>query len=217
MKYAKDILAALETAVSSKRAATAIAGKKGKKGKKSKIAGSMSKQVSGASDSKPQDIRWGLFEPFRPILGPLFDMLSPLTTGNMMYGLFVGLLVASWFSFGRARGKVDVGGWSIHTPERIAAYEEIWRREESDLWAWLEERVGMERLHVVAAGEDKLVASRLRDEKMEAREVDNAIKVTEERLRVLKGVVEREKLKKVARNFQEGKGKPRIPERREEL
>jgi hypothetical protein len=161
---------------------------------------SLAQQIDGASDAKPLDVNWGLFEPVRPVLGPIFDVLTPLTTGNMMYGLLVGLLVASWFGFGLRSSKVDVGGWSVHTPQRIAAYEEIWRREESDLWEWLEERVGMERLTDVAAGEEKLIKSRLSDEKLEAREVDHAIKVTEERLRVLKEVVNKDKLKKEKKN-----------------
>jgi len=84
----------------------------------------------------------------------------------------------------------------ISTPERLAAYEEIWKREESELWEWLEERVGMDRLHDVAAGDRKLVKNRLRDDKMVGREVDHAIKVTEEKLRVLKSVVAKDKGKK---------------------
>ena len=55
----------------------------------------------------------------------------------------------------------------------------------------------MDRLRDVAAGEQKVVKDRLKDEKMEAREVDHAIKVTEERLRVLKSVVDKDKAKKI--------------------
>jgi len=114
-----------------------------------------------------------------------------------MYGLLVGLLVASWFRFGlKGRGTGGDVGWGVQTPERIAAYEEIWRREESELWEWLEERVGMERLRDVASGEEKVLKERLRNEHLEAKEVDHAIKVTEERLRVLKEVVEKDKVKK---------------------
>lgn len=89
----------------------------------------------------------------------------------------------------------------------MAAYEEIWRAEESELWNWLEERVGMQGLAYPAdarrkeenlvrkreKGEAKGVRARLAEERMGAREVDEAIRVTEERLRVLKGVVGRGK------------------------
>lgn len=111
-----------------------------------------------------------------------------------MYGLLVGLLVASWFGFGlRGNGASELGHWGIGTPERIAAYEEMWRSEESELWKWLEDRVGMDHLRDAAVGEERVVKDKLRDERMAAREVDHAIRVTEERLRVLKGVVEKEK------------------------
>jgi len=118
-------------------------------------------------------------------------MVAPLMTGNMMYGLLVGLLVASWFGFG-ARGGGEIG-WRASTPERVAAYEELWQREESELWNWLEDRVGMDHLRDIAIGEANTVKDRLKDEKMAAKEVDRAIKVTEERLKVLKEVVGREK------------------------
>lgn len=206
MTYSKDILASLEAAISSRKSAVPAPGRRGKKGKKSKSGPSLAKQTDGASDSTPENINWGLFEPVRPLLGAVFDLLRPLTTGNMMYGLFVGLLVASWFGFGSRSNKVELGGWGINSPERVAAYEEMWRREESDLWEWLEDRVGMDRLRDVAAGEEKIVKAKLKDENMEAREVDHAIRVTEERLRVLKEVVDKEKLKK-----QEGNGRANPP------
>lgn len=115
-----------------------------------------------------------------------------------MYGLLVGLLVASWFGFGlRGNGSSDMSRWGpgLGTPERMAAYEEMWRSEESELWKWLEDRVGMDHLRNVAMGEERAVRDKLKDERMAAREVDHAIRVTEERLRVLKGVVEKEKVR----------------------
>ena len=122
------------------------------------------------------------------------DILKPVLTGNILYGLLVGLLVASWFRFGFSGSggrNRDVGLFG--TPDRIAAYEEIWRREESELWDWLEERVGMEQLRERGGGERKGMEERLRDERMEKRELDTAIRVTEEKLKVLKGVVEKKK------------------------
>jgi hypothetical protein len=207
VQYAKDIVASLKAAVSSRRPTVITSGKK-RKGRKSKEK-FISTQADSASESKAAVVNWGLFEPLRPILGPVFDLMAPLTTGNMMYGLLVGLLVASWFGFGlRGGGKSDIGHWGmgISTPERIAAYEEIWKREESELWEWLEERVGMDRLRDVSAGEEQVVKGRLKDEKMVAREVDHAIKVTEEKLRVLKSVVDKEKAKRVKEGM-----KPKTP------
>lgn len=151
--------------------------------------------MDGVSDSKPVTDDWGLLEPLHGIFGPIFDILGPLLTGNMLYGLFVGLLVASWFRFGFTGKNREVSMGFLGTPERVAAYEEMWRREESELWEWLEDRVGMERVREVGKMrvEAKTVEDRLKDEKMEEREVDAAIRVTEEKLRVLKGAVEKKK------------------------
>jgi hypothetical protein len=185
----------LKATVSSRRPTITTTTKKGKKGRKSRKDTGVSKSTDGASDTKPTVENWGLFEPVRPILGPLFDILKPLVTGNMMFGLLVGLLVASWFGFGLlgSGGRVDVG-W-VGTPERIAAYEEIWRREESELWDWLEDRVGMDRVRESSqmGVESRVVKEKLKGERMGVREREEAIRVTEEKLRVLKGVVERER------------------------
>lgn len=83
------------------------------------------------------------------------------------------------------------------TPDRIAAYEEIWRREESELWDWLEDRVGTDHLRDIGKMplEQREMAGRLKDGKMEEREVDAAIRVTEEKLKVLKKSVEKQKVK----------------------
>ena len=84
----------------------------------------------------------------------------------------------------------------------MAAYEELWRREESELWDWLEDRVGLEGMYAPRMeGRQKVLAARemgkrLESEGMKGREVDDAIRVTEERLGALKGAVEREKDRK---------------------
>lgn len=81
------------------------------------------------------------------------------------------------------------------SPDRVAAYEEIWRREESELWDWLDDRIGMDRLRDVGnmRAEKQHVDERLRDERMETREVEAALRVTEEKLRVLKHTLEKKK------------------------
>jgi hypothetical protein len=120
--------------------------------------------------------------------------------------------VASWFRFGfsgRSGAGRDLGLGYFGTPERVAAYEEIWRREESELWEWLEDRVGMDRLRDVSKMpiEAQDMAERLKDERMEEREMDHAIRVTEEKLKVLKKTVEKRKAESVGK----GKVTKRIP------
>ncbi|GKT61956.1 GRAM domain-containing protein [Colletotrichum tofieldiae] len=203
-QHCKDLFASLKSAVSSKArtgGAGVGSGPKGKKkSKKSKAAGS----TTDAEDEpvRPRNIPkkdWGPLEPVRSILEPIVDIAKPLMTGNMMYGLLVGLLVATWFGFGlpgrQASGDMRMYGY----PDRLAAYDEMWRREESELWEWLEERVGLERLHEgnlptrKRAVEPSTVEERVREDRMNEREIEEAIKVTEEKLKVLKGVIGKKK------------------------
>jgi hypothetical protein len=172
-----------------------------KKGKKAKLSQSNAGVVeTNIAPKRPVQQSWGILEPVRGILEPIGDIIQPLITGNVMYGLLVGLLVATWFGFGFTPSRNapyghELGG--VYRPDRIAAYEEMWRREDSELWEWLEERVGMDRLHSDNAGvrkramEPKTVEENLRATRMGEREVEEAIRVTEEKLRVLKGVVEK--------------------------
>lgn len=201
-QYCKDLFASLKSAVSTKvRTGGAGPGPKGKKkSKKSKAAGS-------ATDAEDEQVRprnvpkkdWGPLEPVRGILEPILDIVKPLMTGNMMYGILVGLLVATWFGFGlpgrQASGDVRMYGY----PDRLAAYDEMWGREESELWEWLEERVSLERLHDgnlptrKRAIEPSTVEERVREDRMDDREIQEAIKVTEEKLKVLKSVMDKKK------------------------
>lgn len=200
-QYAKDIVASLKAAVSSRRPTVVPTGKSKKKGRKEKFR-SAPGEIDGASDSKVSSSKdeWGLFEPPHGPLGPIVDIVKPLLSGNMVYGLLVGLLVAAWFSFGYSSsggGSKDMG-FFVNTPERIAAYEEMWRREESELWTWLEERVGMDRVHMNNLKDDqaKSIEEKLKQEKVSEREIDIAIKVTEEKLQAMKHFVAKQKMAK---------------------
>lgn len=202
VQYASDIVAALKVTIASRRGAiTASAGKKGKKTRKARGSKSELQAVEGALDTKAKTESWGVFEPLRPIFGPVVGIINSLATGNMMYGLLVGLLVASWFRFGGSSiGKGGDTGW-IGSADRIAAYEEIWRREETELWDWLEHRAGMDTLRDAARmqSEARVISDRLKEVKMQSREMDDAIRVTEEKLRLFKAVVQKDKAKKQGR------------------
>jgi hypothetical protein len=172
--------------------------KKGRKGKSSQTSGPTS-EVEGSSKAAAKT-DWGLFEPARPILGPLVDTIKPILTGNVVYGLLVGLLVATWFGFGsysRASGPYGRELAFLSYPDRLAAYEEMWRREESELWEWLEERIGLDgldstKLHNRKRTVDpRAIQDRLREEKMSEREIKEAISVTEEKLKVLRSVIDK--------------------------
>lgn len=175
--------------------------KKGKKGKSEKAANVASDNEAEVAKASSKPSNWGPLEPLHDIVGPVVDIVSPLLTTNIIYGLLIGLLLITWLRSGSskraaARPHGTELGFSGY-PDRLAAYEEMWRREESELWEWLEERVGMERLNngdmpmrkrVV---EPRTVEEKLREEHMDETEIKEAIRITEEKLYVLKSVVEK--------------------------
>ncbi|KZF22815.1 hypothetical protein L228DRAFT_247204 [Xylona heveae TC161] len=222
MTYAKDLFAALRAAVSSRsRAGTMTLKPKGKKGRKrpaaeAAIVAAAAKEAEAAAKAAKARESWGILEPLRGPLGPVVDLLKPILTGNFVLGIMFILLVMIWIRQSRltamTSGGVGITGLGI--PERIAAYEEIWAKEEGELWNWLEDRVGLADIAApVMAGrrdneDDKQsktnkyreglsrgneLAARLAAERMREREVDDAIRITEERLRTLKDVVERKR------------------------
>ena len=156
---------------------------------------------------------WGLLEPIHPFLGPIVDIFSPLISANVIIGVLVLLLVTTWFrGSSRSPRSTQMSLSSLTSPERIAAYEEIWRQEENDLWDWLEERVGMQSLAYPRSTETdreslskarmqrgntlnaKSFKAKMADQAMNKREIDRAIRVTEEKLKIWKEVVERREI-----------------------
>ena len=72
----------------------------------------------------------------------------------------------------------------------------MWRREESELWEWLEERLTLDRVQSAIsprkkAMEQKSVGEKIREDGMQDREIREAIRVTEEHLEVLKSVIDK--------------------------
>ena len=145
------------------------------------------------------------------ILGPVVDIVSPIVSPNMIIGLLLFIMLFNWLRGPRIASSSGLAYPGMTTPQRIAAYEEIWQREENDLWDWLEERIGMQSLSYPHSERDhKAVANARRQREMSLkgrggkdasvdianneREVDHAIKVTEERLDVLKRSIEKKRL-----------------------
>ncbi|KAK4125979.1 hypothetical protein N657DRAFT_591897 [Parathielavia appendiculata] len=202
-QYCKDLFATLRAAVSSRARSgsalngAAVRGKKRSRKSKSALASTPASDAESVVNVSAKQ-SWGLFEPVRPILSPVVDTIRSILTGNVVYGLLVGLLVASWFGFGTRQGAplYTHDPAYANAPQRLAAYEEMWRREESDLWRWIEERAGLERLGTdpplrKRSVDPRTVEERLREERMDERELREAIRVTEEHLEVLKAVVDK--------------------------
>lgn len=135
-----------------------------------------------------------MLEPVRDLLGPVADIIDALFAPQIIIPLLGALLIYSWF-FRGASTAVGPNQWSV--AQRQVAYEEIWRHEESELWKWLEDRVALDRVQSSYVGgrvhEDKHNQVPLQPANMKEREMDEAIRITEERLKVLKQKVEKDK------------------------
>lgn len=163
---------------------------------------------------------WGLFEPVHEVLGPAVDIVKPLISANMVIGFLILLQLFTWLRGHSGADSPRVGFPQMVPPERIAAYEEIWRREESNVWDWLEERIGMEGLIYTAPGSasaaddesdraavrkartrrerswrDRDLQTKQQEERMSETEFANAIRATGERLEALKAAVQKKRLK----------------------
>lgn len=206
-QFCKDLFAGLKSEVVSRpKLGLTKLRKRGRKGKSALTSSPASDGEGGISKAAVQQ-DWGLLEPARPFLSPFVDAIKPILTGNVVYGLLVGLLVAAWFGFGsNAKAPRHYGhdlGY-VGYADRVAAYEEIWRREEGELWEWMEERVGLNQLGGGGVGgggntqtgkrtaDPRAVEQRVREERMSEREIREAIRVTEEKLRVLESIVDKD-------------------------
>lgn len=199
MSYATSLTTALRTAVTAKAAPARVPGKggKGKKRSKANILDEAPVPVAAATPTnQAKQSNWGLLEPLRSLLGPVADILESIFTPQIIITLLGALLIYSWFFRGAATA-VGPNQWSA--AQRQVAYEEIWRHEESELWHWLEDRVALDRVQSSVAGEKtrqgKSENVPLQPENMKEREMDEAIRITEERLKVLKQKVEKDKSK----------------------
>ncbi|KAL5614921.1 hypothetical protein BROUX41_004998 [Berkeleyomyces rouxiae] len=215
VQYCNDLFAAIRLAISTRpRAGTnsGAAAKSKKKPRKSNAA--ESSPVTQVAVSVPPPVNWGVLEPARFVLEPLVDIAKPLLSGNILYGLLAGILIATWFGLGSRSAPYPAAAYTggINPqmgfpayPDRIAAYDEMWRREESQLWEWLEERVQLGRMTGDPAAsssgalpgmrrkpiEPRTLEERLREEKMDEREIQEAIVVTQRKLDMLKEVIEK--------------------------
>jgi succinate dehydrogenase flavin-adding protein (antitoxin of CptAB toxin-antitoxin module) len=153
-------------------------------------------EAAPSSAAKANEPNWGLLEPIRGLLGPVADIIDPLFDSKVITAILFILLMWSWFFKSSAPSLSHP-----HTPaQRLAAYEQIWQTEEAELWKWMEERVALDRVHEAAMGRKIQQSSEMKEalkgdaaKAMGERQVDEAIRVTEERLEALKYAVKRER------------------------
>ena len=154
---------------------------------------------------------WGSFEILRPMLGPVVAPVRPFVSTNIILTIVVIMVLWMW-----VRGPATSSSALSHSAhlERLSYYEDIWRREESDLWDWLQERAGVDPAVIRSSlqGQEsrykeskqklkqrqKLLKSkdlqtRLREEKKSMKEMEEALRVTQERLESLQRTLDRQK------------------------
>lgn len=199
MTYATSISAALRATVAAKNGPLKTPGKSGKTKKRSKaqiVDEAVATQAPTAADTTSQSKQkgWGILDPLRSLLpDPVLAVFDSVFTTQNVILLLAVLLIYSWF-FRSAPTGVSHG--YMTTAQRQVAYEEIWKSEEAELWKWLEERVALDRTHSSVTGGSVLQGygfqSRLA-ETMKERQIDEAIRTTEEKLKALKRALERER------------------------
>jgi hypothetical protein len=174
------LVAALNSAVTKSSKSVKSSKTKGgrrKKGSGSESVNDLSSPLSRSHTASSQASGGGVWSTIDSLLGPL--------------GLVVGImaltiLILLWRGSGRSSRGYDLAG--VPNRVKLAAYEEMWRGEEAELWRWLEERVGDKAWmgHQPASGPAK-GAARVFDglDLMGEQEVSEAIRVTKEKLGVL--------------------------------
>ena len=198
MSYATALSAALRTAVVRNAAPKAI-GKGGKGKKRSKTQNTDDMVAAPTPEAAPipqsKEPSWGPLDPLRSLLpGPVVSIIDVLCTTQNIILILGALLIYAWF-FRSPTASLGPHG-HLSTAQRQVAYEQIWRSEEAELWKWLEERVALDRVHsAVTPGvlQGQELQSRLVAEDLQERQIDEAIKTTEEKLRALKGAVRRDR------------------------
>ena len=114
--------------------------------------------------------------------------MSPVGILAILLAITIGFFWRQSFRIGQSADSLVFPG--LVTPERLAAYDQLWCREESQLWEWLEDRLQLDESNLRSRLQNR---DRSMSETMNDRQVDDAIRVTEERLQALKGMVDRRK------------------------
>ncbi|KAL9101249.1 MAG: hypothetical protein Q9163_003482 [Psora crenata] len=206
--YCNELVKALKAGLSSSRsrAGTANSKVKPKGGRRRKR--SPSPTLNSTSDhtgtnaiTKVQG-NWGPLEPLRGIFGPFTDILGRFIGPNTIISFLVFVILFSYLRSSKIPpNHKGIGYPQLSPTDGMDSYEERWRREEGDLWDWLERRVGMYG-EVYPDGDDtakerlksnKMKRNLLEDSGMTERDVQMAIKSTEEKLEHLKRIVQEKK------------------------
>jgi len=208
-EYGDDLVKTLKGALGRSRAATA--GSKAIKGKKKKRSSKRDKSESAHAEAKKEE-NWGALEFVRPILGPVVAPIKPFVTTETILSILTLMVLWMWFRSPTAGSSTALS--RSHRLQHMNVYDDLWRREESELWSWLQDRAGVDgsllrdRLKdqtwldknskEKAKQRQKLLKSKdmeskVREEKKSMREMEEAVRVTQERLDMLQRALEKQK------------------------
>ena len=162
-----------------------------------------------------EDAAWGIFLPLKPVLEPIVDIAPGGGLGLLGFIGFLLIVILALtgklpFISGRSNASTGRGGMS--RGDFGSGWEHSWYAEEQGLWDWLEDRVGLNDVRLNGIPEstqegrrskswNKMTkGERIQMEKIlqakgsiREREVDEAIKVMERRLEVLREIVSERK------------------------
>lgn len=199
----KSLIAAIKASLVTRAPAKGPVKKGKRKGRREDLDAEVASVVKEVAAAEQRPASWGPLEPFHQVLEPLLTIFRPFISSQVIITALLVMLLYTWTAHPRGGAGVGLPGYS--TPQRLAAYEEMWRREESDLWEWLEDRVGLDHLYAPSLEKDqqdrqkaldaRSMSKKLENERMSQRKMDDAIRVTEERLTALKDAVARKKSK----------------------
>ncbi|CRG87142.1 putative membrane protein C20F10,07 [Talaromyces islandicus] len=208
--FGNDLVKSLKTVVQSRGAKGAKTKGRRKKGvaDAGETVAVAAAAASAALDANKRDHQgWGVLEPLRGPLQPVVSLLKPLWSAQVAIGI-IAFLLFTIYSKGLTAPTVissDMTRLKLTPPQRLAAYEEMWRAEENELWKWLEDRVGLDGISFPASGQNhnsklrpqkhsqkafsQYLASKIDDEQISQREMSYAIGVVRDRLEKLEQVV----------------------------
>ncbi|KAF3910838.1 hypothetical protein ABW20_dc0105033 [Dactylellina cionopaga] len=204
--YNKDLLNAIKREFASKKPVAVAAGGKGRKKRRAGGDVGSAALVTAATISAPSAAvsatqKWGMLA---PLMEPITALVGEFGAGILVALVIVMLSMSISRSIWGDNKGYQRGG--LGKSEREILHE-MWMREEAGLWEWLEDRAGVAealgfeaRVGARYAKEGKKMAEEIRrqsgemDPRMVERQVDEAIKVTEERLAVLKRVNDEKKV-----------------------
>jgi hypothetical protein len=142
-------------------------------------------------------------KPAPGVLEQVFGLLGAFISSNVIIAILCVTIVFLVWRQGRANPRRSALAFSMPHHNRIAAYEDVWRSEENELWKWLEERVGMDKMNLAAHSDSNTWEGRRpklpvidKLEHLDAlgeREIIEAVRLTKERLLMLEEAIHKQK------------------------